>query len=398
MSTSNRLYSTLPGLHENKNVAEVDLDALVYNYKLLSKYTKDGIKKICVVKADAYGHGSDQCVAALARAGCDMFAVSGIDEAISVRNTCRHHKTDADILILGYTLPTQAGLLAKNDITQAILSLDYAKALSSEAQKLGVNVKCHIAVDSGMNRIGLCAHNSEEIVIASNEACEMFSLGGITVCGMFTHFADADNEYMITSSEDSHTREQYRRFYRLLSLIKEKGVDPGLCHVCNSAASVRFEDYHLGGVRFGIMLYGAPPSCHISLPLKPVMKLKTIISHIHTLLPGESVSYSRTFSSSEKREIATLPIGYADGFIRAYSGAYVSVHKSDGKTVKAPVVGRICMDQCMIDVTGCDVHVGDEVVLFGDDETQLSELALKAGTIEYECLCLVSARVPRVYY
>lgn len=383
------LYSSLPPLSDHKVFAQIDVEALVYNYKLLCSYTK-GTHHICVVKADAYGHVSDVCTSALLDAGCRFFAVSCIEEAISVRKVCREKETDADILILGYTDCRQAALLSENDIIQTALSFEYARTLNSEAEAKNCCVRIHAALDTGMNRIGISTCSDEECFKAAILVKKINKFNNLSLEGLFTHFARADEDEEL---DMSCTKKQFDRFMSVKNMLAESGIDL-FCHVCNSAAAVKFPELALDGVRFGIMLYGVD-TVGKNLGLRPVMSLKTVVSHIHTLLAGEAVSYGGNYTSDTERTIATLPLGYADGFVRAYSGFKVTVTTSDGN-FKAPVVGRICMDQCMIDVTGIPVKVGDVVTIFGDNSEDLFELAKRAGTIEYECLALVSARVPRV--
>jgi alanine racemase len=211
---------------------------------------------------------------------------------------------------------------------------------------------------------------------------------------MFTHFAKADDDGEDINNDNSCVRRQFDRFNAVKTALEDQGIKL-FCHVSNSAATVRFPTLALDGVRLGILLYGARSGSCFPEGLLPVMKLKGRVVHIHTLLPGESVSYGGTFSSDEKRTIATVPIGYADGFARSYSGSEVTVHTHKGD-FKAAVVGRVCMDQFMIDVTGMPVSIGDEITVFGDDPSSLAALAEMSDTIEYECLCRISARVPRI--
>ena len=388
------LYSDLPKLREHKLYAEIDTEALIYNYKLLSAATR-GTHHICVVKADAYGHAADICVRALLSAGCRFFAVSCIEEAISVRAICNNENIDAEVLILGYTDPTQAHLLCANNIIQTILSYEYAERLNTEASRTRMCVRVHAAIDTGMNRIGISACSEEEIFRAAITIKKIASFEGLSLEGLFTHFARADEGDSVSRE---FTKRQFNRFITVKNILAESGIIL-FCHASNSAAAISEREYALDGVRLGIALYGVAPSEYIdgvaSLGLKPVMSLKTLICHTHTLLPGESVSYGGLYTSDIERTIATLPIGYADGFLRAYGGYAVTVTTAEGN-FKAPVVGRICMDQCMIDVSGLPVRVGDTVTIFGNASDDLRELAKRAETIEYECLCLVSARVPRV--
>jgi len=387
------LYSDLPALDHHKVWAEIDTDALYYNYKLLCSLTK-GTHHICAVKADSYGHVSDICVRVLLRAGCRFFAVSCIEEAISVRSICNSESIGADVIILGYTDHAQTYLLAENDIIQSILSEEYAQKLNASAQEQKCRVRVHVALDTGMNRIGICAQNDEECLSAANAITEISEYENLALEGLFTHFAKADGEYEATVLSHSHTKVQFERFDRVRKLLSDRGLSL-FCHTCNSAAAVRFPEYALDGVRLGIMLYGIPPSEHIDVGLSPVMSLRTVISHIHPIHQGESVGYGGSFVSEKDRVLATLPLGYADGFIRAYQGFHVKVSTDVGNFL-APVVGRICMDQCMIDVTGLPINVGDTVTIFGNDLKDIRRLAKMADTIEYEVLCLISSRVPRI--
>ena len=388
------LYSDLPKLREHKLFAEIDTDALIYNYKLLSAKTR-GTHHICVVKADAYGHAADICVRALLSAGCRFFAVSCIEEAISVREICKGESLDAEVLILGYTDPKQAKLLGENDIIQTLLSYEYAEKLNREAESAGVCVRAHAALDTGMNRIGISACSEEECFRATVMLKKIASFNSIALEGLFTHFSRADDG---EREANAFTDKQFERFESVKRALGESGIFI-FCHASNSAAALSRPDFALDGVRLGIVLYGVMPSDYVGeaseLGLMPVMSLKTVICHTHTLLPGETVSYGGLYSSQEERVIATIPIGYADGFIRAYGGYKVTVSTAKGN-FRAPIVGRICMDQCMIDITGVPASVGDVVTIFGNDSRDLCELARRADTIEYECLCLVSARVPRV--
>ena len=387
------LYSTLPELELHKLWAEIDTENLLYNYKLLSSLTP-GTRHICAVKADAYGHASELCIRILLKAGCSFFAVSCIEEAISVRSICRLENKDADILILGYTDTRQAELLAKNDIIQALVSEEYARKLNTDAEAKNCTVRAHVALDTGMNRIGIHAQDEKSCQSAAKAVGEIVRYSNLSVEGMFTHFARADEEIEAVNAPDSHVKKQFARFLAVKRALEQHGIRL-FCHVCNSAAALRFPEYRLDGVRFGIMLYGVPPSRFCEAITKPVMSLHTVISHVHDLKVGESVGYGGSYRADCPRKIATLPIGYADGFLRAYQGYHVTVQTVHGN-FKAPVVGRVCMDQCMIDVTGLPVEIEDKVTIFGSDPRDLSTLAGLAGTIEYEVLCLISARVPRI--
>ena len=392
-----RLFSSLPESDRHRVWAEIDLDALRNNFCALRNMIQAKsplTRAIAVVKADAYGHGSPACVKALLDEGCDFFAVASVEEAVAVRKACDEKRKDATILILGYTYPEYAGELAAFRLTQTVLSLTYAEALQKEAQKAGATLSVHVVADSGMNRIGFACRSEEEIRRSAEEIREVCALPSLRVDGMFTHFARADAYG--TPDGRAFTDLQFSRYVALKTKLEEMGVKIPFHHVCNSAAAVFGKEELLDGVRLGILLYGASPEIQNGISLTPVMKLKTIVSHLHTLPAGESVGYGGDFCADSERLIATLPIGYADGFLRDYKGASVQI-LHDGARYSAKLVGRICMDQCMADVTGLPVEEGDEVVLFGDTPDALSALADQADTIDYESLCLISARVPRRY-
>ena len=406
MNNSNiyRLHELLtPGLTPPRVYAAVDPSALTYNYRLLadaaSAAARCPLTPISVVKADAYGHGIRPCAEALVQAGCRAFAVACIDEAIALRQVLNGCGADGLILILGYTDPVCAPLLAEHGLTAALVSADHARRMSDAACAAGVRVEAHIALDTGMNRIGLAAHGGEETENAVREAAEIQTLPGLAVTGMFTHFAVADEEYDTEMADGSRTMEQYSRFAAVRDALAARGLRPALCHICNSAAAVRFPTAHPNllpdAVRLGISLYGYGVPLPNGQPLRPVMRLCTSVVHLHKLLPGERVGYGGTYSADTPRLLATLPVGYADGWIRALAGAPITVHTAEGDRT-ARLVGRICMDQCMADVTGLPVRVGDPVTLFGQTPDQLESLAARAHTISYELLCLVTARVPRI--
>ena len=385
------------GYGKYKTWAEIDVAALRRNYRLLRDMVTEGnanTRIIAVVKAEAYGHGAPECVRTLLSEGCDFFAVSCIDEAVAVRAVCDGENKQADILILGYTHPSLAPRLWRFNIIQALLSEDYAVSLDRAATQANVTVRVHAALDTGMNRIGFAAHNDDEIMASTAAIMRVHGFSGLSLEGMFTHFARADEAP--TGEGEDFTDLQAARYRRVCELLADRGIHIPFHHACNSAASVRRPNDYMNGVRIGILLFGARPSDHIELPLKPVLKLKTVISHLHKLLPGEGVSYGSTYTADTERLIATMPIGYADGFLRAYSGAFVTVETQNGPRA-VPIVGRICMDQCMIDVTDTGARTGDVVTLFGSDPKELYAYADRASTIDYECLCLISSRVTRRY-
>ena len=384
-------------LEQRKTWAEIDLGALRSNYLLLRDTfcaPNGDTRLIAVVKAEAYGHGAPECVRTLLTEGCDFFAVSCIDEAVAVRAVCDGENKSADILILGYTHPMLASQLARFNIIQTLLSEDYAVNLNNAAHEANVSVRAHVALDTGMNRIGFVAHSADEISASVAAIARVHRFANLQIEGMFTHFARADEAPL--GEGEASTNLQSERYRAVRKGLEERGIHIPFHHVCNSAAAVRRPCDRMNGVRVGILLFGARPSDYIELPLKPVMRLKTVISHLHKLLPYEAVSYGGTYTSAAERLIATMPIGYADGFLRAYSGMFVTVHTEEGPRT-APIVGRVCMDQCMIDVTDTGARPGDVVTLFGNDPKELYACADRASTIDYECLCLISSRVTRYY-
>ncbi len=392
-----KLYSSLTELEQRKTWAEIDLDALRSNYRLIRSRvveTSPNTRIIAAVKAEAYGHGAPACVRTLLGEGCSFFAVSCIDEAVAVRAVCDGENKNADILILGYTPPALAPQLCRFNLIQTLLSEDYAVHLDRAAREAAVTVRTHVAIDTGMNRIGFAAHSDDEILSTAAAIARVSAFANLSQEGMFTHFSRADEP--LDGDGEALTDLQAARYRAVRYALEERGIHIPFHHACNSAATLRRPADHFDGVRVGLLLFGASPSPYAGLPLTPVMRLKTVISHLHKLLPGESVSYGGTYTADTERLIATIPIGYADGFLRAYSGATVTVHTSHGDR-SAPIVGRICMDQCMIDVTDTGACTGDVVTLFGDAPNDVSAYAARASTINYESLCLISSRVTRRY-
>ncbi len=364
--------------------AEIDVDALVHNFGLIKKKA-NGAKLFCVVKADAYGHGAQPIIETLKNCGADAFAVSNIEEALVVRGIAEN----AQILVLGYTPPEMADCLAENNITQAVYSYAFGERLSLCAQQAGVKVKTHIKVDTGMGRIGYDLRDNTLNGMA--EILDTFRLKGLSIEGVFTHFATSDRD---NDSDGSFVQAQYNRFCRCIEDIRSAGFEPGMCHCSNSAAFMLDEDKRLDACRPGIILYGLDPAPEFSKgeELIPVMTLKSVISFIKEIKPGETVNYGRSFTAEKNMRVATVPAGYADGYPRLLSNkGYVII---GGK--RAKIIGKVCMDQLCVDITGLDnINEGDEVILFGN-QLPASELAELIGTIHYELVCGITKRVPRI--
>lgn len=398
MKKKYHLYSSMPMLGNHKSYAEIDIGALKHNYKKIKamiSQSSNNTSVMCVLKADAYGHGAKNCCLALLEEGCRFFAVSSIEEAIDIRNVCNAVSSDAEILLLGYTLPTQAALLSEYKITASLIDPDFALELAKEAEKAGVIIRAHIKLDTGMNRIGFAAKTDEDISKTVSQIIDISKSKNIDICGMFTHFSKADED-IEEFCPHSFTTLQAERFQKTDRALLDAGIDVKFRHVCNSAAAMGFPEYHFDACRVGITLYGTHTSRTVDkYGLLPVMKLCTVIAHKHTLSEGDSVSYGGIYTAKDNRTVAVIPIGYADGFIRRYTGADVTVLTKNGAK-KASVIGRICMDQCMIDITDIEAEVGDKVIIFGNSADELTKLAKKADTIEYECICLITSRVPRI--
>lgn len=370
--------------------AEIDLSAIEQNYHAVRGVLGDGCRMMAIVKADAYGHGDVQVATVLQNAGAEWFGVSNLQEAIRLREA----GITRPVLILSYTPPEEAARLATYDITQSVISGEYAHRLGAAAVAAGVTVQAHVKLDTGMSRVGFFYHDETADGAVIDEVAAACALEGLAVKGIFTHFASADEE-----DGEAFTRHQYALFMSAVNMLERRGITFELKHCCNSAATLRFPEMHLDMVRPGIILYGAAPSALLQelAVLTPAMSLKTVVSQVKTVPAGTEVSYGRTFVTDRPTTVATVPIGYADGYPRLLSSKAQML--IGGK--RAPLVGRICMDQCVLDVT--DIPSVDEemtVTVFGRDGDAVlpaDELAALSGTIHYEIICCIGKRVPRVF-
>ncbi len=364
--------------------AEIDISALVHNFKLIKKLTENS-KIMAVVKANAYGHSVSDIAPVLDKAGADCFAVSNIDEALQLRDL----NISKPILILGYTPTRCAEILAKNNISQCVYSREYARLLSEYAKNQNVNVNIHIKLDTGMSRLGFDCRTDE--LCGLNEALECAKLPYLKFDGIFTHFAVSDRT---TYNDDGFTQSQFKRFKKSVEYFEQNGLKAKMCHCSNSAAIIKDTDKHLDITRPGIILYGIEPDTapEFKKGFIPVMTLKSVVSMVKEINVGDTVSYGRIFKAQKKMKIATVTAGYADGYPRILSNkAYVLING-----FKAKILGRVCMDQMAVDVSDIpDVKMGDEVILFGKD-LHVNELAKMADTIGYEIVCGISPRVPRI--
>ena len=373
--------------------AEIDLDALRANFRAVQKRAGD-LPLCAVVKADSYGHGAVQCARVFAEEGAAWLAVSCLAEALQLRQAGQK----LPILILGHVQPEFAAALIEHHITAACYSLPQAKALSAAAVQAGGIVDIHLKADTGMGRIGFPLRTDFAQSIA--EMLEVCALPGLHMTGLFQHFAVADDD---STENIAYTEEQYQLFLKAYRALKAAGHEPPLVHCDNSAGVMLHPDWPHGEItapcmaRPGIILYGFDPSDEVRFDtFKPVMKLKTVVSMVKELQPGQSTSYGRRFTAETPTKVATLCTGYADGYPRLLScgKGIVEVHGTP-----CPVLGRVCMDQLMVDVTAVpDVQEGDEAILWGGRVSDSAEdIARKTDTISYEVLCGVSRRVPRVY-
>lgn len=371
--------------------AEIDLNAIENNFKNIKKLINKNTKILCVLKADAYGHGAEFLVKEYERLGADWFGVSNLNEGIQLRNS----GATKPILIFGYTNPNAAALLNKYNISQAVFSYEYAQELQKACQTSGVNVNIHLKIDSGMSRIGFLAHTKDERETSVKEISKINQMDELNIEGIFTHFAVADD---ITHNK-TYTEKQFANFSNMISELENLNIKLPLKHCCNSGGIINFPHMQLNMVRAGIILYGIHPSNETrgKIDLQPAMQLKAVVSQVKSVPAGTSVSYGITFTSPKEMKIASVTIGYADGYSLKFSNnSEMLVHCK-----RAKIVGRVCMDQLMLDVTDIpNVKEGDEVIVFGHsgaEELSADELAQKIGTISYEIICLVGKRVPRIY-
>jgi len=366
-------------------VAEVNLKAIKHNYMEIRAHVPSEVETMAIVKADGYGHGSVQVANLLQEEGVNRFAVAIVKEGEELRES----GITSPILVLGYTPRADIKALIENDLTQTVFSYDMAKTISDEAGRLGKKVNVHIKVDTGMGRIGFLSSPQ-----SIEEVRKISLLPHINLEGIFTHFSTADEE------DTTYTKKQWDIFEGFLTELREIGIEIPVIHAANSAAIMCHSYADLNVVRPGIILYGYYPSDYLKgkvLDLMPAMTLKTQVVHVKELPEGSYIGYGRKFYTHQKTKIATIPVGYADGYSRNLGNKGRVLIRGQ----YAPIVGNICMDQFMVDVTNIKgVSVEDEVVLFGkqgEKEIPVEEIATLLGTINYEIVCMIGKRVPRVY-
>ena len=367
--------------------AAIHMDAFEHNLKAIKRCINPYTRIIAVIKMDAYGHGAVKFAELMDTYDYVWgYAVATLDEAIILRN----NGIKKDILVLGYTFPEQYEDMISYQVRPAIFSMDMARDFSNTAERLGKTVPVHIKIDTGMSRIGYQVTQED-----ADEIAQIAELPHIMIEGIFTHFSRADE------CDKTFTNMQIRNFKKMVQMLKEREITIPLHHVSNSAGILDVKEANMDLVRAGIILYGLWPSDEVhreNVDLRPVMELKSHVIHVKNLEPGRLISYGGTYEVKEPRVIATVPVGYGDGYARSLSNkGYVLIHGQ-----KAPICGRVCMDQFMVDVSDIpEVKVGDLVTLLGtdgDETITMEQLGKESNRFNYEFACDLGKRIPRVYY
>jgi alanine racemase len=377
--------------------AEIDLAALAHNCRELRRVTSPAASVMAVVKADGYGHGALPVARVAVENGAGYLAVARFDEAVGLRRG----GVDAPILLFGHSPPVRVPYMISHDIRASVNSLPVARRLSAEALRAGGTLQVHVKVDTGMGRLGLVCKDAAapaatgvSLLSVAGDILTIASLPNLEVEGVYTHFANADRK------DKDHAGRQFALFMDLLEVLRQEGFQPPLRHAANSAAILEMPETHLDLVRPGIAQYGLWPSPEVQrdrIDLRPVMSIRSVVIHLKAVGTGFAVSYGSTHVTSRPTRMATVPIGYADGFSRALSSKGCLLVKG----VRAPILGRVCMDLTVIDVGHIpNVDLEDEVVILGRqgrEEITAEEIAELAGSINYEFVSGIPSRVSRLY-
>lgn len=374
-------------IHDHNRVcAYINLDDLRENIKSITKHVGENIKIMAVVKADAYGHGAINIAQELMRENTTDFAVATVDEGIMLRK----NGITTPILVLGYTFENKIDAIIDYDLSQAISSYEQAVQISKSAKEKNKNVKIHIEIDTGMTRLGFL-YNS----LAIDEIVKISQVENLDLIGMFTHFSKADEK------DEDYTLMQIRKFNEIIEQLQAVNINIPLIHVSNSAGTINYKQSNFNMVRPGLSLYGLYPSEEVNkgaVCLKPILSLVSHIISIKAVEKDTPVSYGGTFVTNRKTVVAVVPVGYGDGYPRRLSSCGRVIIKGQ----YAPIIGRVCMDQFMVDITDIEnVNIEDEVILIGKSyglEITVEEIAELVGTINYEIICQLGKRIPRVYY
>ncbi len=370
-------------VNNSVNWVEIDLDSILYNLNGLRKKLPESTKVCMVIKSNAYGHGSAKLAKFYEENGVDFLAVARAREAFELRKA----GVSLPILNLGYTNLANVEECIKQNVSMTVFNYEFAEEVNRIAKKINKTAKIHLKMDTGMSRLGYVVLENDVNAIVE-EIEKISNLDFIEIEGMYTHFATAD------ASNKEFEELQTGRFATMVEELEKKGLRPAYVHSSNSAEILDMEEKY-DMVRIGIVQYGLYPSDEVkrSVDLKPAMSFKAKVSNIKILNPGTSISYGRIYFTTVKEKIATITVGYADGFLRGRKNPYVFI-----KGVKCSIVGRICMDQCMVRVPmDMDIHIDDDVLIFGKEDVTVDDIAHDCDTINYEVLCDVSRRVPRVY-
>ena len=362
--------------------AEVDLVRISHNVKGIREHLSPDTGLMVVVKANGYGHGAVPVAKAALHSGAQWLGVAIVEEGINLRQA----GIEAPILILGVPPIWQASLVVEHHLRVAVCTWDFAEALARAAEKQNTQAKIHVKLDTGMGRLGILPEEAMDFIR------RLQTLPNLEIEGIFSHFATADEP------DKNYAQEQFRTFSRILKQLEAEGIDIPIRHMANTAAALTMPETQLSLVRSGIAVYGLSAAADQprTLNLKPCMELKAAVSYVHRVPAGSGISYGKRFVTSSATNIVTLPVGYADGYSRLFSGKGEVLLKGR----RYPIVGNICMDQCMVDVGDLAVEIGEEAVLLGrqgSEEITADELAEKMGTINYEIVCMIGSRVPRIY-
>ena len=363
--------------------AEIDLDAIAFNVRAFKRHVGERVELFAVVKANAYGHGAIPVASAALEAGATRLAVHRAIEGVELRRA----GITAPILVMGYTPPSGAEMVVRYDLTPSLITREFAEAVSAAASRAGKVVPLHVKVDTGMSRYGLMPGEVVDFCRA------LISLPGVKLEGLFTHFSTADSANLM------HTLWQLETFRRVMEAVESAGIHIPLRHAANSAATMKLTEAHLDAVRPGIAMYGMHPSGEWPPPfgIRPALTLKSRVSRVRVLPPGSGISYGRTFITERETPVALVPVGYGDGYHRLLSNKGSVLIRGR----RAPIRGRVCMDQFVVDITGIEgVQQDDEVVIVGrqgEAEIRAEEVAKLAGTINYEVTTSLLPRVVRVY-
>ena len=370
---------------EKRTWAEIDLDAIAHNMREIRKITSPDAQIMAVVKADGYGCGFYETTKVLLENGADRLAVAILQEGKQLRK----RGIDVPILILGASFEHDIEDIIESDITPNVCSFEFAKAISEVSERKQKTTKIHIKLDTGMSRVGFLISDNNEKVIREIE--KISQLPYIEIEGIFSHFSTSDE------ADDSYTRLQFKRFMEVCNELKNIGINIPIKHICNSAGVMMYPEMHLDMVRPGVILYGMYPSEEVDksrLNLIPAMTVKSKITFVKEVEAGRGVSYGKEYITDGTTKIATVPIGYADGYLRKIA----KCGKMIVNGVKVPIIGRICMDQCMINVSNVhNIERGDEAIIFGREGITIDDLAKWLDTINYEISCVIGKRIPRIY-